>query len=132
MFSVYNRDLPEVEVYILDKLDQRELLHSKQVCKSWAVAVRRYIGMLSAERISDLMKSALQETVPIYGIVDLPQPVRDLTINESKQGGNSISLYLKKVLTLFRPFCILAVQLLKYKAYTLFNFQLSDNSLSYF
>ena len=97
MFSGYNRDLPEVEVYILDKLDQRDLLHSKQVCKSWAVAVRRYIGKLSAERISDLMKSALQETVPIYGVVDLPQPVRDLTINESNQGGNTTGLNLKKV-----------------------------------
>ena len=114
MFSVYNRDLPEVEVYILDKLDQRELLHSKQVCKSWAVAVRRYIGKLSAERISDLMKSALQETVPIYGVVDLPQPVRDLTINESNQGGNTTGLNLKKSLNTFRPFSILTVQLLKY------------------
>ena len=92
MFSVYNRDLPEVEKCILDKLGQRDLLHSKQVCKSWANAVRRYIGRLSAGRISDLMRSALLERVPTYGVIDLQQPVRDLAINESKQGGNSIGL----------------------------------------
>ena len=92
MFSIHNRDLPEVEKCILDKLGQRDLLHSKQVCKSWANAVRRYIGRLSAGRISDLMRSALLERVPTYGVIDLPQPVRDLAINESKQGGNSIGL----------------------------------------
>ena len=38
------------------------------------------------------MRSAILERVPIYGVVGLPQPVMDQTINESKQGGNSIGL----------------------------------------
>ena len=85
MFFAYNRDLPEVERYIFDMLGPRDLVWAKQVCRGWAVAVRRYIGHLNPQRTSDLMKEAFQEPVPIFAVITLPQPVIDLTINDNRE-----------------------------------------------
>ena len=85
MFTHHKRDLPHVEKHILDMLGPRELVKAKQVCKRWATAVRRYVGHADATRISDLMEMAFFEPVPIYGVLDLGQTVRDLTVNENKE-----------------------------------------------
>ena len=80
MFSPHKRDLPNVEKHIFDMLGPRELVKAKQVCKSWAKAVRRYIGHVDSTRTSDLMEMAFFEPVPIYAVVwlDSDVVVRDL------------------------------------------------------
>ena len=84
MFALHKRELPQVEKHILDMLGPRELVLAKQVCKDWAMVVRRYLGHMDATRTSDLMEMAFFEPVPIYAIVNLSQTVRDLTINKNK------------------------------------------------
>ena len=69
----------------MDMLGPRDLVKAKQVCKRWAMAVRRYIGHLDAARTSALMEMAFFEPVPIYAVVNLGQTVRDLTMNENKE-----------------------------------------------
>ena len=48
MFHAYKRNIPHVEDAILDSLGPRDLVNTKQVCRGWASAVRRYIGQLDA------------------------------------------------------------------------------------
>ena len=74
-----------MEKHIFDMLGPRELVEAKQVCKGWAMAVRRYTGLVDVRRTSDLMEMAFFEPVPIYAVVNLSQTVRDLTINKNKE-----------------------------------------------
>ena len=85
MFNEYKRELPHVERQIFDFLGPRDLVNAKQVCKHWAISVRRYIGQLDANRTSDLMKRAFLEPVPFHVVVEVPQTFHDLTINDRKE-----------------------------------------------
>ena len=85
MFFEYKRDLPQVERLIFNLLCPRDLVNAKQVCKDWAISVRRYLGQLDANRTSELMKMAFLEPLPSYVIVKVPTSFRDLTINNRKE-----------------------------------------------
>ena len=85
MFFAYNRDLPQVETYILDFLGPRDLVNAKQVSSHWAVSVRRYILQLDANRTSDLMKRAFLEPVPFHVVLKVPKTFRYLTVNDRKE-----------------------------------------------
>ena len=92
MFLAYKRTFPKVECLIFDQLGPRDLVRSKQVCKGWAMAVRRCFGQLGSKRKSDLMEEAFLEPIQTYATVTLPSSypgrpsnVRDLTINDMKE-----------------------------------------------
>ena len=72
MFLAYKKNIPKVEALIFDRLGPRDLVSSKQVCKGWAMAVRRYIRQLDAAKKSDLMGEAFLEPVHTYATVTLP------------------------------------------------------------
>ena len=82
MFFEYKRDLPRVDRKVFDSLGPRDLVRAKQVCKSWAFSVRRYIRQVDANRASDLMKRAFNVQHSFQVVVEIPQTYRDLTIND--------------------------------------------------
>ena len=74
-----------MERLIFDCLGPRDLVKAKQVCKHWAISVKRYISQLDANRTSDLMKRAFLKPLTSFVIIQVPQTFRDLTINNRKE-----------------------------------------------
>ena len=74
-----------MERLIFDCLGPRDLVKAKQVCKHWAISVKRYISQLDANRTSDLMKRAFLKPLTSFVIIQVPQTFRDLTINNTKE-----------------------------------------------